>query len=90
MAYPKFQFQCSELPEDEKYPGRLFFIIPTYVKIYTLFHLHHQKRDAHRRSGDDKTKREPFLDYLIPKLEMAFSYAVLLLVAINIIGTKSG
>jgi len=61
--------------------------VGSIVKIYTLFHLHQQKWDAHR-GGADEAEKEPLLDYLIPKLEMIFSYAVLLSVVISLIGTK--
>lgn len=61
--------------------------IGSIVKIYTLFHLHHQKWDNHR-GGESNAKGEPFLDFAIPKLEMVFSYAVLFLLVISMIGTK--
>ena len=61
--------------------------VGSIVKIYTLFHLHQQKWDSHR-GGDHESEAEPLLDFLIPKLEMVFSYAVLLLIVITIVGTK--
>ena len=30
VVYPKMQFQASQLPENEKYPRRIYFLIPTY------------------------------------------------------------
>lgn len=29
-VYPNLQFKASQIPDDEKYPERLFFLIPTY------------------------------------------------------------
>lgn len=62
--------------------------VGSIVKIYTLFHLHHQKWDSHRTDMEDGEKREPFLDFLIPKMEMTLSYIVLLVFVISIVGTK--
>jgi len=30
LAYPRMQFRASQIPEDEKYPDRMFFLIPTF------------------------------------------------------------
>jgi glycosyltransferase Alg8 len=30
IVYPRLQFRASKLSEEEKYPGRLFFVIPTF------------------------------------------------------------
>jgi glycosyltransferase Alg8 len=57
------------------------------VKTYTLFHLHKQKWDA-REKGSGKKNREPLLNFLIPKLEMAFCYFLLMLFVAYTIGVK--
>ena len=62
--------------------------IGSIVKIYTLFHLHQQEWDSHRQASDGTKQREPLLDFLIPKMEMVFSYAVLILIVIRIVGVK--
>ncbi|MFK7769797.1 MAG: glycosyltransferase [Mariniblastus sp.] len=62
--------------------------IGSIVKIYTMFHLHHQKWDSHRTDMDGKKNREPFLDYIIPKMEMTLSYVALLVFVISVVGTK--
>ena len=63
--------------------------IGSIVKIYTLFHLHHQKWDSHRTDMDGKKNGEPLLDYLIPKMEMTLSYVVLMLFVISVVGSKN-
>jgi len=30
LVYPKMQFQASQLPEDQKFPQRIYFLIPTF------------------------------------------------------------
>jgi len=62
--------------------------IGSIVKIYTLFHLHHQKWDSHRTDMASDENRESFSDYIIPKMEMVLSYAVLLVFIICMVGTK--
>ena len=42
--------------------------IGSIVKIYTLFHLHHQKWDSHRTDMSDGENQEDLMDYLIPKM----------------------
>ena len=60
------------------------------VKVYTLFHLHQQKWDSHRVDADgEEVGGEQFLDFLIPKLQIAFSGTLLLLFIISIVGTKN-
>ncbi len=61
--------------------------IGSIVKIYTLFHLHQQKWDSHRTNMDSESKTSR-LDNLIPKFEMALSYAALLVFVIALVGTK--
>ena len=63
--------------------------IGSIVKIYTLFHLHHQKWDSHRTNMKDGENGEDLMDYLIPKFEMIFAYAVLLTFVITLVGSKS-
>jgi glycosyltransferase Alg8 len=62
--------------------------IGSIVKIYTLFHLHHQKWDSHRTNMDGEKDGEPFLDFLIPKLEMTLSYVALMVFVISVVGSK--
>jgi len=62
--------------------------VGSIVKIYTLFHLHHQKWDSHRTDMDSDGNGESFTDYIIPKMEMALSYAVLMVFIICMVGTK--
>ncbi|MEM6364208.1 MAG: glycosyltransferase [Planctomycetota bacterium] len=59
------------------------------VKIYTLFHLHRQKWDSHRQVGSKSTKTgESFFDGLIPKMQMAFSFTLLLVFVAMLVGVK--
>ena len=30
LVYPKMQFKAAQIPESERYPGRIFYLIPTY------------------------------------------------------------
>jgi len=62
--------------------------IGSIVKIYTMFHLHKQKWDSHRTDMEGNQKGEPFLDYLIPKMEMTLSYICLLVFVISVVGSK--
>ena len=62
--------------------------IGSIVKIYTMFHLHHQKWDSHRTDMDGKKNGEPFLDFLIPKMEMSLTYVALLVFVISVVGSK--
>ena len=62
--------------------------VGSIVKIYTLFHLHHQKWDSHRTDMDSDGDKASVLDELIPKMEMALSYAALLVFVISLVGTK--
>ncbi len=62
--------------------------VGSIVKIYTLFHLHHQKWDSHRTNMDAEENQASFMDELIPKMEMALSYAALLVLVISLVGTK--
>ena len=59
------------------------------VKVYTMFHLHRQKWDAHRQSeSDPRQPSEPLLDRLIPKMQMAFSFAMLVLFVTLLVNVK--
>ena len=62
--------------------------VGSVVKIYTLFHLHHQKWDSHRTDMDADGERASILDSLIPKLEMVLSYMALIGLVIRLVGTK--
>jgi len=62
--------------------------VGSVVKIYTLFHLHQQKWDSHRTDMDSDGDKESFTDYIIPKMEMALSYAALMVFIICMVGTK--
>ena len=62
--------------------------IGSIVKIYTLFHLNHQKWDSHRTDMEGGERGEPLLNYLIPKMEMTLSYIILLVFVISVVGTK--
>ena len=63
--------------------------IGSLVKVYTMFHLHWQKWDAHRRSeGDASPPSVPLLDRLIPKLQMTLSFALLLLFVAVLVNFK--
>ena len=62
--------------------------VGSVVKIYTLFHLHHQKWDSHRSDMDADGERPSILDSLIPKLEMVLSYMALVGLVIRLVGTK--
>jgi glycosyltransferase Alg8 len=62
--------------------------IGSIVKIYTLFHLHHQKWDSHRTNMDSDEEKPSILDNLIPKLEMVLSYLALTGLVIRLVGTK--
>ena len=62
--------------------------VGSFVKIYTLFHLHHQKWDSHRTNMDADADKKSFLDELIPKMEMVLSYAALLVLVISLVGSK--
>lgn len=59
-------------------------------KIYTMFHLHRQKWDSHRQADGGKKAAlgESFFDALIPKLQMAFSFTILLLFVAAMVGVK--
>jgi len=58
------------------------------IKIYTSFHLHHQKWDDHRTDAHAAKHREPFLNALIPKMQIAFSFTLMVLFVAMVIGTK--
>lgn len=62
--------------------------VGSIVKIYTMFHLHHQKWDSHRTDMAGEGKKDSLADYVIPKMEMVLSYAALLLLIICLVGTK--
>lgn len=63
--------------------------IGSLVKVYTMFHLHRQKWDAHRQvSADSSAPGESFFDRLIPKVQMAFCLTLLLSAVALIIGVK--
>lgn len=62
--------------------------VGSIVKIYTLFHLNHQKWDSHRTDMEGGGNKEPLLNYLIPKMEMTLTYVVLLVFVISVVGTK--
>ena len=62
--------------------------VGSVVKIYTLFHLHHQKWDSHRTDMDSSEEKGSTLDALIPKMEMVLSYAALLVLVISLVGSK--
>ena len=61
--------------------------VGSVVKIHTMFHLHRQKWDSHRGGAADTT-REPLLDRLIPKMQIAFSFTMLLMFVAAVVGTK--
>ena len=59
------------------------------VKIYTMFHLHRQKWDSHRGGGTEGAgSGESLLDGMIPKMQMAFSFTMLLLFVAALVGVK--
>ena len=59
------------------------------VKIYTMFHLHRQKWDSHRQSSSSTAASgESFFDTLIPKMQMAFSFTMLVLFVAALVGVK--
>lgn len=60
------------------------------VKIYTLFHLHEQKWDAHR-GGAAGRRAHAFssLNVLIPRLQIAVSFSLLILFVAAMVGVKS-
>ena len=64
--------------------------IGSVVKIYTMFHLHKQKWDAHRtsKSANASGPKASFFDALIPKLQVAFSFTLLMLFVAMIVGVK--
>jgi glycosyltransferase Alg8 len=62
--------------------------IGSLVKIHTMFHLHRQAWDAHRRKGGAQANVEPALNRLIPKMQIAFSFTLLLLFVAMIVGVK--
>ena len=61
--------------------------VGSLVKIHGTFHLHRQGWDAHRRKKGEKTgNEEPFHVWLIPKLEIVFSFALLILFVAWLVG----
>jgi glycosyltransferase Alg8 len=48
------------------------------VKVYTMFHLHRQKWDSHRQSSSGQKSRESFFDRIIPKLQIALCFTLLI------------
>lgn len=63
--------------------------VGSIVKIYTMFHLHHQKWDSHRQSGSDSDKSaESFFNNLIPKMQMVFSLTILMVFVASLVGLK--
>ena len=61
------------------------------VKVYTMFHLHKQKWDTHRETTDqrDRSNQASMLDELIPKMQIAFSVSLLVLVVTLVVGHKT-
>jgi hypothetical protein len=54
--------------------------VGSLVKIHGIFHLHRQGWVAHRRKKGEKTgNEEPFHVWFIPKVEIVFSFALLIL-----------
>ncbi|WP_419189962.1 glycosyltransferase [Stieleria marina] len=64
--------------------------VGSIVKIYTMFHLHKAKWDSHRVAGSNGQagSGESFLDGLIPKMQMVFSFTLLLLFVAAMVGVK--
>ena len=64
--------------------------VGSMVKIYTLFHLHKQKWDSHRQKagGAEAGNKSSLFDELIPKMEMVFSFSMLVLFVTAVVGTK--
>ena len=64
--------------------------VGSIVKIYTMFHLHKAKWDTHRVAGAKAggPSGDSFLDSLIPKMQMVFSFTILLLFVAAMIGVK--
>lgn len=61
--------------------------IGSIVKIYTMFHLHRQKWDSHRQSSSD-VRGDSFFDGLIPKMQVVFSFTVLVVFVAALVGVK--
>ncbi len=60
------------------------------VKVYTLFHLHEQKWDAHRGGATGRRATAPLsLNVLIPRLQIAVSFSLLIAFVAALIGIKS-
>ncbi|KAA1260086.1 N-glycosyltransferase [Rubripirellula obstinata] len=62
--------------------------VGSIVKIYTMFHLHRQKWDSHRQASTGSGNGESFFDGLIPKMQMAFSFTILLVFVAALVGVK--
>lgn len=61
--------------------------VGSIVKIHGLFHLHRQGWDAHRRKkGEKNGNEESLIVWLIPKLEIVFSFALLILFVAWLVG----
>jgi hypothetical protein len=60
------------------------------VKIYTMFHLHKQKWDAHRQDGkaDGEAGAGGGLSAVIPKMQMAMSVLMLVMFVTTMVGVK--
>lgn len=63
--------------------------VGSMVKIYTMFHLHRQKWDAHRRGADEEeAPAEPFMLQVVPKMQIAFSCMIMLMFVAMLIGVN--
>lgn len=62
--------------------------VGSMVKVYTMFHLHKQKWDSHRGGSDKGAEKGSMFDALIPKMQMVFSFTLLLLFVAAIVGVK--
>ncbi len=62
--------------------------VGSIVKIYTLFHLHKQKWDSHRTDMKSSAQGDAMLINVIPKLQMALCYVLLILLVAWLVGVK--
>ncbi|MEM1226143.1 MAG: glycosyltransferase [Planctomycetota bacterium] len=64
--------------------------VGSVVKVYTMFHLHRQKWDSHRGSGGGETqmRSDGIIDALIPKMQIAVSFTILIVVVASVVGSK--
>ena len=62
--------------------------VGSLVKVYTMFHLHKQKWDSHRGGASKTAEQASIFDAIIPKMQMVFSFTLLLLFVAAIVGVK--